>query len=35
MHLVFISITFYSNRQLQVNLDEKSSQEYPINAGFP
>ena len=27
--------TFLSNRQLRVVLDEKSSQEYPVNAGVP
>ena len=27
--------SFLSNRQLQVVLDGKSSQEYPVNAGFP
>ena len=32
--LGFIS-TFLSNRRLQVVLDGKSSQEYPVNAGVP
>ena len=33
---IFGRISFFlSNRQLQVVLDEKSSQEYPVNAGFP
>ena len=27
--------SFLSNRQLQVVLDEKSSQEYPVNTGVP
>ena len=27
--------SFLSNRWLQVVLDRKSSQEYPVNAGFP
>ena len=27
--------SFFSNRQLQVVLDGKSSQEYPVNAGVP
>ena len=27
--------SFLSNRRLQVVLDGKSSQEYPVNAGFP
>ena len=27
--------SFLSNRQLRVVLDGKSSQEYPVNAGFP
>ena len=27
--------SFLSNRQLQVVLDGKSSQEYPVNAGVP
>ena len=27
--------SFLSNRQLRVVLDEKSSQEYPVNAGVP
>ena len=27
--------SFLSNRQLRVVLDEKTSQEYPVNAGFP
>ena len=27
--------SFLSNRQLRVVLDGKSSQEYPINTGFP
>ena len=26
---------FFSNRRLRVVLDEKSSQEYPVNAGVP
>ena len=28
-------VHFLSNRQLQVVLDGKSSQEYPVNAGVP
>ena len=32
---IFVLILFLSNRQLQVVLDGKSSQEYPINAGVP
>ena len=28
-------ISFLSNRQFQVVLDRKSSQEYPVNAGVP
>ena len=28
-------LSFLSNRWLQVALDGKSSQEYPVNAGFP
>ena len=31
-HLI---LSFLSNRQLQVNLDGKSLQEYPVNAGIP
>ena len=27
--------SFHSNRRLRVVLDEKSSQEYPVNSGFP
>ena len=27
--------SFFSNRRLQVVLDRKSSQEYPVNAGVP
>ena len=32
---IFGLISFLSNRQLQVVLDGKSSQEYPVNAGVP
>ena len=30
-----LTSSFLSNRQLQVVLDGKSSQEYPVNAGVP
>ena len=32
---IFSLISFLSNRRLQVVLDGKSSQEYPVNAGVP
>ena len=32
---IFGLISFLSNRQLQVVLDGKTSQEYPVNAGVP
>ena len=30
-----VFLLFFSNRQLQLVLDGKSSQEYPVNAGVP
>ena len=32
---LFSLASFLSNRQLQVALDRKSSQEYPVNPGVP
>ena len=34
-HIFGLISSFLSNRRLQVVLDEKSSQEYPVNAGVP
>ena len=34
-HIIGLTSSFLSNRQLQVVLDGKSSQEYPVNAGVP
>ena len=32
---IYVKSSFLSNRQLGVVLDRNSSQEYPLNAGFP
>ena len=34
-HIIGLTSSFLSNRQLQVVLDGKSSQEHPVNAGVP
>ena len=35
MKKLSLIFSFFSNRQLQVVLDRKSSQEHPVNAGVP